>query len=81
MWNLPELVERYISLTGGFGQPLALSNFSLTEEEVTRLFNTFDEDYHISRFLQFSNVNGKSYQIGGEPATHLSIDESIKDIL
>jgi hypothetical protein len=81
MWNLPELVEQYISLTGGFGQPLALSKFSLTDEEVTRLFNTFDQDYHISRYLRFSNVNGKSYQISGERITHLSINESVKEIL
>ena len=81
MWNLPELVERYIALAGGFGKPLALSGFSLSDKELTQLFDTFDEDYHISRYFHFSNSDGKSYRIGGQDATHLSIDATIKEIL
>jgi hypothetical protein len=81
MWNLSKLVERYIALAGGFGQSLALSNFSLSDEELTQIFNAFDEDYHISRYFHFSNSNGKSYRIGGEDTTHVSIDEAITEIL
>jgi hypothetical protein len=81
MWNLRELVERYTALAGGFGEPLALANFPLNDGELVRLFNAFDEDYHISRYLHFTNMNGKPYRIGGEDATHLSIDASVREIL
>jgi hypothetical protein len=81
MWNLSELVERYVALTGEFGRPVPLSDFSLSDDETARLFNSFDDDYHISRYLHFSNIRGKPYRIGIEDTTHLSIDPSIKDIL
>lgn len=81
MWNLREVVDRYIALSGGFDKPLPLSSFSLSDEELTQLFNAFDEDYHISRYFHFSNSNGKLYRIGGERATHLSIDATIQEIL
>ncbi|HEY4978494.1 MAG TPA: hypothetical protein VII25_04950 [Candidatus Acidoferrum sp.] len=81
MWNLRELVERYIALADGFGHPLPLSQFPLNEVEIVRLFGSFDEDYHISRFLHFSKLTGKTYAIGGEEVTHVSIAEAIKEIL
>jgi hypothetical protein len=81
MWNLRELVERYLALSGGFGRPIQLSQFSLTDEQITRFFSTFDEDYHISRFLHFSQGEGKKYQLGGEEVTHVSIDAAIDGIL
>lgn len=81
MWNVGELVERYISLAGEFAKPVPLSNFSLSEAELVRLFEGFDEDYHISRYLHFSKVGGTAYRIGTESVTHLSIEASIKEIL
>ncbi len=81
MWNLRELVERYLALTGNFGQPLPLSSFPLNDQEITRLFDSFDEDYHISRYLHFSRLSGTSYKVGGEDCTHVSIDAAIKEIL
>ncbi len=81
MWNLTDLVEHYTDLTKEFGKPLPLSSFRLSDAELICLFRSFDEDYHISRYLHFSNLSGKSYRIGVEDATHLSIDASIKEIL
>lgn len=81
MWNLRELVERYTTLAGGFDRELPLSQFPLAGEEIVRLFASFDEDYHISRYLHFSKLNGKSYVIGGEDVTHISIDKAIQEIL
>jgi hypothetical protein len=81
MWTLRELVDRYLTLAAGFGNPIALSQFLLGTEETTSLLGSLDEDYHISRFLHFSQQAGKSYLIGGEQVTHLSIDASIKEIL
>ena len=81
MWDLRELVERYVTMAGAFGTPIPLANFSLPDTEIVRLFNSFDEDYHISRYLQFSKVSGKAYRIGIEQVTHLSIDASIEEVL
>ncbi len=75
------MVERYIALAGGFGKPVALSQFELSPAQTVSLFAGFDEDYHISRYLHFSNQEGKCYAIGGEQVTHLSIDASISEIL
>ena len=78
---LPELVRLYRSLTGEFGQPVALSAFGLTKVETERLFSGYDEDYHISRFFQFSEAGGEKFTINGVPATHVSLDAEIESIL
>ncbi len=82
MWNLQQLVDKYVALAGGFGKPVELSLFQLSPEETISVFGGFDEDYHINRFLHFSSQKeGKPYRIGGEQVTHLSIDAYIKEIL
>ena len=79
--TLPELVKRYLSLAGQFGQPIPLSSFALPVPETEGLFSAFDEDYHISRFFHFSSFGGAQFSINGIPATHLSLDAEIKSIL
>ncbi|MGB7846641.1 MAG: hypothetical protein WBL63_13580 [Candidatus Acidiferrum sp.] len=81
MMNLREVVERYATLAGSFGDPIALVAFALSAEETRNLFSSFDEDYHISRFLHFSRSKGESYLIGGEAVTHIAIDPAIYSIL
>ncbi len=81
MWNLRDLVDRYVALAGNFGNPVELSQFLLSPDDAASVFGSFDEDYHISRYLHFSKLEGKPYLIGGEHVTHLSIDASIKEIL
>jgi hypothetical protein len=81
MWDLRELVDQYTKLAGEFGRPVALSQFELSAEEISALFGSFDEDYHISRFLHFSKAAGQNYLIGGEQVSHLAIDKSIEEIL
>jgi hypothetical protein len=81
MMSLREVVERYAALAGSFGNPVALSSFGLSPEETQNLFSSFDEDYHISRFLAFSRASGESYSVAGEPVTHVAIDPSIYSIL
>ena len=78
---LPELVRLYRSLTGEFGRPVALSAFGLSKVETERLFSGYDEDYHISRFFQFSEAAGEKFSINGVPATHVSLDAEIESIL
>jgi len=79
--SLSELVRFYQSSVNAFGDPIALSAFPLASAELEQLFSGFDEDYHISRFFHFTESGGTRYSINGIPATHLSIDPQIKDIL
>ncbi len=81
MMSLAELVERYRSLAGEFGKPVALSAFQLSAAETERLFSGYDEDYHISRFFHFSHSGGMRFSISGEPVTHVSLDAEIQTIL
>jgi hypothetical protein len=80
--DLREVIEKYKSLIGDFGQPLELARFGLSKEETEKSFGVFDEDYHISRFFHFTNVSGAAaYSINQFPQTHVSIDASISEIL
>jgi hypothetical protein len=81
MMNLKELVERYAAAAGSFGNAVALSAFGLRKEETENVFSSFDEDYHISRFLHFSLSEGQRYVISEEEVTHITIDPAIYSIL
>jgi hypothetical protein len=81
LMSLRELVDRYLSLAGHFGQAVPLSSFALSAPEAESLFSAFDEDYHISRFFHFSSFGGAQFSINGVPATHLSLDAEINSIL
>lgn len=82
MMTLRELVERYRSLAGVFGAPVALSGFGLPALETERVFSSYDEDYHISRFFHFSDAGSSpKFSINGIPATHVSLDVEIETIL
>jgi hypothetical protein len=77
-------VERYRAVAGGFGRPVALSAFGLVREETERLFSTFDEDYHISRFFHFSldpACQEDACSINSFPQSHVSLDAEIEAIL
>lgn len=79
--NLKELAEHYLKAAGGYGKSVALGTFGYSHAEIEIIFNTLDEDYHISRFFHLSNESGESYDINGFPQTHVSIDAEIQSIL
>jgi hypothetical protein len=84
MMSLRDLVERYRVLAGEFGKPAALSAFGLSTAETERLFSSYDEDYHISRFFHFfeaSDATAMRLSINGVPVTHVSLDAEIQTIL
>jgi hypothetical protein len=81
MMNLAEFVHRYVQLAGGFGKPVALSAFGLTPDETQTVFSSFDEDYHISRFLHFSAATGQTYNLSGEAISHVAVDRDIESLL
>jgi hypothetical protein len=85
--NLRELVQKYLSLAGGFGPTVQLQAFGLGRQETEQLFSGLDEDYFISRFLHFSldaalaKVPEKTFAINGFPQSHVSLDAAIEEIL
>ena len=82
--TLREVVERYRSLAGGFGKPVALRAFGLEREGAERLFSAFDEDYHISRFFHFTldpSSREEALLINSFPQSHVSLDAEIETIL
>lgn len=81
MMPLSQLVSRYLVLAGVFGKPVPLSAFELSVHETERLFSSFDEDYHISRFFHFTEADGQKFAVDGAAATHVSIDSEIQTIL
>ena len=81
MLSLKQVFDSYTSLAEQSGEPVPLSAFNLSSEETSRLFSVLDEDYHISRFLQFSCAAGQRYLVAGEPVTHVKIDPAISSLL
>jgi hypothetical protein len=81
MMPFGEIVKRYQSLAGSFGSPVALSAFQLAPEQTGAIFTAMDEDYHISRYLNFSAEGGEEYVISGSAVTHVRIDEGILSVL
>jgi hypothetical protein len=81
MLSLKEVVDRYSSLAKQWGEPVALEAFGLDPEETIKLFTSLDEDYHISRFFNFTFDHGRLYLISGNPSTHIRIGEAIRALL
>ena len=79
--SLRDLVDKYLAASGGYGKSVSLASLGLSREETEQVFDFLDEDYHISRYIHFSNAVGASYQINGFPQTHVSIDAEIKSAL
>ena len=79
--SLSELVRHYRSQAGEFGRPVALAAFPLDHAEIERIFSSYDEDYHISRFFHFSEGDGEKFSINGIAATHVTLDDDIETIL
>ena len=81
MVSLKEVVDRYSSLAKQWGDPVPLEAFGFDPEETIKLFTSLDEDYHISRFVNFSLDHGRLYLISGNPSTHVQIAATIRELL
>ena len=80
--TLQQVVEKYLAVGGGYGCRVRLADFGWSAAETERAFSAFDEDYHISRFIHFTNEVGSPYfSINGFPQTHVSIDAEIQSVL
>jgi hypothetical protein len=81
MMTLRELVGRYKAIAGEFGKAVPLAAFELPVAETERIFSSYDEDYHISRFFHFTQSGGTRFSINGIPVTHVFLDAEIESIL
>ncbi|HXH68231.1 MAG TPA: hypothetical protein VNI81_13590 [Candidatus Limnocylindrales bacterium] len=81
MLNLQQVVDRYSALAKQWGDPVALEDFALDPEQTIKLFTSLDEDYHISRYVNFSMGHGRLYLISGNPSTHIQIEAAIRELL
>ena len=81
MMSLKELYRVYITIAAKPSEPVPLAAFQLSAEETEKVFSIFNQDYHISRFLHFSETAGTKFAIDGESATHVAIDPEISSIL
>ena len=83
--RLPEVLNRYLAVAGGYGKSVAIASLGIPREETERVFDFLDEDYHISRFFHFRDASagdpGEAFLINGFPQTHISIDPEIQSIL
>ncbi len=58
-----------------------MADFGFSETETVAIFSLLEEDYQISRYLHFTKLNGKEYDINGECVTHVAIDLGIEESL
>ena len=75
--ELQELVRIYRSLVARTGEPVALIDFGFPRATFEDALCAFDEDYQISRYLQFSRdpetPKEAAFNINDEEYTHLLI--------
>ena len=81
MMSLAELYRVYTTIAAKPGEPVPIAAFKLSVQETEKLFSMFDQDYHISRFFHFSELDGEKFSIDGESVTHVAIDPEISSIL
>jgi hypothetical protein len=83
--RLPEVVKKYLAVTGGYGKSVSIASLGIPRDETERVFDFLDEDYHISRFFHFRDASREgaedSFLINGFPQTHILIDADIQSIL
>jgi len=89
--DLAAAVKKYLEITGGFDRPLHLSRFDLSRADTEKIFSAWDEDYQISRYLQFSRTPDEAlasappalrvFVINGHESTHVSFRADIRRLL
>ena len=83
--DLQELVRFYRSLVARTGEPVALVDFGFPRATFEDALCGFDEDYQISRFLQFSRdaetPKEAAFNINDEEYTHLRILPEVDTLL
>ena len=86
--DLKSAVKRYLETAGGFGRPMPLAAFGLSLEETEKIFSGWDEDYHISRYMELSlrkensaSAGGHVFTVNAVRCTHIAFRAGIEPVL
>ncbi len=86
--DLKSAVKRYLETAGGFGRPMPLAEFGLSLAETEKIFSAWDEDYHISRYMELSlrkedsaSAGGRVFTVNGVRCTHIVFRAGIEPLL
>ncbi len=84
-------VSKYLEVARGFGRPMHLSGFGLPRAETEKMVSSWDEDYHISRYIVLSRekddalgdlpVDARVYLINGFECSHLTFQPGVEELL
>jgi len=50
--NLKTAVEKYLAVTGEFGQPMPLTSFGLDRKQTEAMLAAWEEDYQLHRHME-----------------------------
>jgi len=85
--DLKAAVERYLEVVKDFQQPMHLSRFGLSKEELESMVSAWDEDYHMNRHFRLMGPtedlpgigeNAVHYLINGVAYSAIVFKESIR---
>lgn len=86
--DLKSAVKRYLETAGGFGRPMPLAAFGLSLAETEKIFSAWDEDYHISRYMELSlrkedsaSAGGGVFAVNAVRCTHIVFRAGIEPLL
>ena len=84
--TLKEVVEKYLTVAGQFGESMLLSRFGLPQEEMEALLSAWDEDYHLHRHFELVPASWMteptpSYSVDGSLYSAIILRESIREAL
>jgi hypothetical protein len=84
--TLKAAVEKYLAVTGRFGETMPLRKFGLPQAEVEALLSAWDEDYHLHRHFELIPASSMSegataYSVSGVLYSAIIIRESIREAL
>lgn len=84
--TIQEAVNKYLTVTNGFGELMPLSRFEVPPAELRGALSDWEEDYHLSRHYElvpasYRDGGAQAYVINGIEYTGIIFHNSIKEIL
>jgi len=87
--NLNAAVQKYLAVTGAFGQPMPLTAFGLDREQTEAMLAAWEEDYQLHRHMELISAKEgpleastpARYFVGGIAYTGVVMQESIRTVI
>ena len=87
--NLNAAVQKYLAVTGEFGQPMPLTAFGLDREQTEAMLAAWEEDYQLHRHMELipAGPEGEkptaqtSYVVGGIEYIGVVFRASIRNVI